>query len=58
MEYPNTNFEDVMVGDVFKMYTDSNLLFEKTSETEAKHIIESFGIILGKKDNVIIIANS
>jgi len=58
MEYPNTNFEDVIIGDVFRLYIDSTLLFEKTGETEAKHIVESFGIILGKKDNVIIVANS
>ncbi len=58
MEYPNLYFEEVEIGDVFKLYPNSNLLYEKTTETEAKSLDADFGIILGKEDKVVIIKNT
>jgi hypothetical protein len=58
MEYPNLEYEELEVGDVFKMYPNSSLLYEKTNDTDAKCLEADFGIVLGKKDNVIIIKNT
>jgi len=53
-------FEDVMLGDIFMLYPNSTILYEKTGEAEAKCFEPdtSFGIILGKKDTVITISNT
>jgi len=51
-------FEDVMLGEVFILYPNSTLLYEKTDETEAKSLDADFGIILAKEDKVITINNT
>lgn len=58
MEYPNLNFEELEIGDSFMLSPTSKLLFEKTGDTEAKCSEAEFGIILNKKDKVVIVANS
>lgn len=58
MEYPAMKFEELEIGDTFMLFPSSNLLYEKTSDTEAKCIEADFGIILSEEYTVIIVANT
>lgn len=53
-------FGEIDIGTVFKLYPNSpnTMLFEKTSEKEAKHIDEGFGIELSEEFLVTTIAPS
>ena len=51
-------FGDVLIGEVFQLFEDSNLLYEKTNETDAKSIVANFYIKVDKEQKVIVISNT
>ena len=58
MNYPFEKFDDVDIGEVFKLYPGSNLTYEKTNETDAKCEQAEFYIQVDKEQVVTVIAPS
>jgi len=53
-----TKFGEIDIGEVFILYPNSNLLYEKINETDAKNLLKDFYIKVDKEHLVTIIAHT